>query len=813
MLRRAVSYMALLLRILKDQSGRSLRAVAAGLRICFETLYRPDSLRWALIVATSFLGALVITPDFFPDASFVVGEVAETTVVSSITFKIMDEAATQRSRDEALKSVRPVYDFDDEVIHDTLSRISTAFSFMREYLNAEAAYRSRKSGDTLETLLAQSHGLLGSGAFRPMDDDTLRTRFQGLLGARVSPSGFALLKSRGFSCSIQTDLRSLIVPVLLRGVVERRDPVLNEGKQGILFRIKSKDSFELVKDVSAISDVKQAISFINSWKNDSVRDTALSRTIRLLAMDLVAVNVTYNPQKSLQNRQKAAESVKPVYFQVSRGAPIIKAGEPVNEGHARMLAGLVKALPPHGQRLIQIGLTFMLAFWMGICVRFCENRFRKNQIGTGDVAFICLLFIGTTCVVRLIASLTLMLPTTSATTWRLPALLAAPVAAGAMLATLRSDARTGFVVAALLSVTAAFAANSPIQLFLFYLVSGIVGLICMTRITDRTSLLRAAMTLGLANVATVVAIKLTSGSLPSASDFREFALAFSGGLLSVCVVYAIASFSELLGHPTSVGLAKMGDLNHPLLKQMALDAPGTYQHSIRVANLAEIAAEQIGADPLLARVAGLYHDIGKTGRTANPSTYIENQGVGEKPRDKRDRIETVAALVSHVVHGVERAKEYGLAQPIVDVIQQHHGTDRVRLPQRRPREKAEGAEDQRYESPRPTTKEAAVVMLANIVEPTCRALPNLTPGSVQKQVKKSAFELFTDGQFDESPLTLKDLDVIIRSFTRTLLEMRAGFSVCVRGAGTHHKLLYREPSNIETRDIQSRIGDNLPATT
>jgi len=207
---------------------------------------------------------------------------------------------------------------------------------------------------------------------------------------------------------------------------------------------------------------------------------------------------------------------------------------------------------------------------------------------------------------------------------------------------------------------------------------------------------------------------------------------------------------------------------------MALDAPGTYHHSIVVGNLAETAAELIGANPLLARVGALYHDIGKVGKKTKPYYFIENQNRGNNPHDKLEPSMSALILVAHVKHGVEKAREFRLGQPIIDVIEQHHGTSLIKYFYNKALERADKthqlvSEDKyHYPGPRPRSKEAALVMLADVTEAACRTLPETTPAQIQKRIQTLIMGLFSEGQLDESTLTLKDLHAITRSFVRSM---------------------------------------------
>jgi cyclic-di-AMP phosphodiesterase PgpH len=231
---------------------------------------------------------------------------------------------------------------------------------------------------------------------------------------------------------------------------------------------------------------------------------------------------------------------------------------------------------------------------------------------------------------------------------------------------------------------------------------------------------------------------------------------------------------EPLGYTTNIKLLEIANLNHPLLRELSLEAPGTYHHSIMVGNLAEAAAELIGANPLLARVGGLYHDIGKVGNKMKPSYFIENQDPGSNPHDKLEPSMSALILVSHVKNGVEKARAHRLADPIIDIIQQHHGTNLIKFFYNKALEKSakdhQQVQEDKYHYPgaRPQSKEAALVMLADITEATCRTWTDPTPAQIEKRVKALVDGMFNEGQLDQSTLTLKDIHAMTKSFVRAL---------------------------------------------
>jgi len=343
-----------------------------------------------------------------------------------------------------------------------------------------------------------------------------------------------------------------------------------------------------------------------------------------------------------------------------------------------------------------------------------------------------------------------------------------------MLMALMVDARIAFMMAALAALAACLSVEGDIYLFAFYLLGGVAGIQGMSHITDRTSVLRAGLVVGLINVVAVLAIKMALGQFTRIQDFYDLGLGFVGGVLSGLLVSGLAPLLEPLGYITDVKLIEIANLNHPLLKEMALRAPGTYHHSILVGNLVEAAAESIGANPLLARVGAYYHDIGKVGPKTRPSYFIENQGRGPNPHDRLEPSMSALIRVSHVKHGVEKGREHKLGKPIIDLIQQHHGSSLIKFFYNKAVERA-GKNGQavpedkyHYPGPRPSTKEAALVMLADVVEAACRTLTDPTPARIQKRVHELIMGLFNEGQLEQSNLTLQDLHAITRSFVHSL---------------------------------------------
>ncbi|MEW6349344.1 MAG: HDIG domain-containing metalloprotein [Thermodesulfobacteriota bacterium] len=730
--------------------------------------------RWALVVGTSLTMAFIMAPRSLSIDDMTVGEPAGETVISPITFKVVDQAATNKNRDEVLRSVRPVYDFDDEMVLNVESRIRDAFNFMRTYLAKEAEYQVQGPKKPREKPAAPKATGQVQEPFALLDEKSLIVRFDNVLGAAVSPATFNALKSTGFDTRIQRDLNSLVVPILLKGVVQSRELVEREGKKGILLWMKSRDKLEPLNDLSTIFDLKEAANFINAEDKESLRNPEVASAIRRVAKDLIEVNIIFNRDRSAAVKKEALESVKDVSFQVNTGEPIIKEGEPVTEAHLRKLEGLRKANPPHGRYVILVGCMLCFVILLRLSFYFAEKHLQLARENNRDLALFCLLMVGTAILVRVNLCLSPSLSPAGEAMNTRSLLYAAPVATGSMLMALLVEIRVAFLFAALAALSSTFVAEGDAHLFAFYFISGIVGLHGMSGSSDRTSILRAGLVVGLVNMLSIIAIKMALGHFTKWEEIYFIGLGFLGGLFSAMLVMVLSPLLEPMGYVTNVRLLEIANLNHPALKKMAMEAPGTYHHSMMVGHLAESAAEQIGANPLLARVGAYFHDIGKVGKKTKPIYFMENQVPGMNPHDKLEPSMSALIIQSHVKHGVEKAREFRLGQAISDIIQQHHGTNLIRIFYNKALEKAgknpqSVTEDKyRYPGPRPRTKEAALVMLADVVEAACRALHHPTPHAIQKRVETLVMAQFVEGQLDESTLTLKDLHAITRAFVRAL---------------------------------------------
>lgn len=487
----------------------------------------------------------------------------------------------------------------------------------------------------------------------------------------------------------------------------------------------------------------------------AVRDAALERR-ELLSVVVQAVmrpNLIPSPEKIERARQEAVRAVADV--RIREGQIIIRRGDQVEMEHVLLLQdlGLLDGRPNYG---FMAGMLILLALLFALVAVYLHQHRRgifENDAQLALLGIVVLLVTGLAKVGTFIA-------------WEGTGFLV-PVGLAGLLVTLLVDSQVAIVITIMTSamVSALFGLDG--RVFVVALAGGLAAVYSVSKVSQRSDLTRAGFIVGGVDFVTMV----TLGLLRSDAFLLQYSfLGVLNGIVSAVGTIGLLPYLETLFRITSsLRLLELSNPNHPLLRKMLMEAPGSYHHSILVGNLAEAAAEAIGADPLLVRVGAQYHDIGKTKR---PYFFVENQFGGENPHDKISPTLSTLIIISHVKDGVELAKEYQLPPVIIDFIREHHGTDLVKYFYQKALENAHGEavdeRDFRYPGPKPQSKETALVMLADGVEAAVRSLSKPTPGRIEGLVRRLIKERLDGGQLDESNLTLRDLDKIAEAFVRVL---------------------------------------------
>ncbi len=344
-----------------------------------------------------------------------------------------------------------------------------------------------------------------------------------------------------------------------------------------------------------------------------------------------------------------------------------------------------------------------------------------------------------------------------------------PIPLGAMLVTLIFDFHTAIIFSFVVSLIIGIWVNEPLYM-LYGLIGSLTAAFCAINCKKRSSLIKGGFYVSAVNIITVVIIHLIKEDFFSPSAFSAIFFAASSGIIAAAIVLIILPLIEyVFGVTTDISLVELLDLEHPLMHNLMINAPGTYHHSVIVANLAGSAAEAVGANPLLARVSAHYHDIGKI---KMPEYFVENQAGTISKHEKLTPHMSSMIITSHVKEGIELAKQHKLPSVVIDILRQHHGTTSIAYFYQKAKEQATDLppmpEDYRYHGPKPQTRVAALVMMADAVEAASRSLIDPTPARISALVEKIINNIFLDGQVDECELTLKDLSEIKKRFTHIL---------------------------------------------
>ena len=481
---------------------------------------------------------------------------------------------------------------------------------------------------------------------------------------------------------------------------------------------------------------------------------------RELAGDLaaahIAANLAYSPDATSAARQAARANVDPVQVTVQRNEAVVRAGDPISTLDYEKLTEL-GLTEPAGDLLPLIGNALLAALLavllVGFLWRFQPAIWHRPR---SLILFLLILFVSA-AMLRLAGD-------------RSIAAYLVPTSAAVMLTGLLLGGAAGGAMAMGLAVVAGLTNSADLGPVVYAAAGGFASLVIILQAERLNAFVRAGLVLAMVNVTVVVAFSLLEGL-----DATGVAQLASAGLVNAAlsVVLAIGGFAVLgnvFGILTVFQMLELANPSNRLLRRVLLETPGTYHHSVMVGNLAERAAETIGADPLLARVAAYYHDIGKM---KNPLAFIENQAGGPNLHDDLNPETSARIIAAHVRDGVELAQEYRLPPQIAAFIPQHHGTSVMGYFHGKALEASEEADADRYRypGPKPQSREAAIVMLSDGVEASVRSLPQKEDAEIREMVDRIVDGRLADGQLDDSNLTLRDVERIRGSFVEQLLGM------------------------------------------
>jgi len=658
------------------------------------------------------------------------GDIVLKAVYAPFDFKIkgdIDYKAIEDVRNEAISAVPPVYLIDNFVREGIMDKASLFFNSIRELKNDA----DRESG-----LVKIKE------AISPYN-----------VPLSIIDSVIELKDLQAFSA----EAVKIIDYVMNTGVISDADlSFLNKGLTKTVALIDKSGNTEQVKfvtDLAPFSDIRKRLGLMLV----SLKDKKEKALLIDFVSALVSPNLIYQEEETSFRKQAAIAKIKPVYetIEVKKNELILNKGERILKNHMAKLEA-IEQYEPYSVRLAAFfGIALIIFLFMLLLIFYIEFYEPDLIVGNKELVLlssICIL-------ITITAKIIVISP------W--PSNLI-PASAASMLIALLLNSRLAIITTCFLSIIIGMISGVRLDIAAVSVVGGMVGIFSVRNVRRRSQLITAGFIVGFSNMIYFIGMGLIN-SLDFHTYMTEAFIGLANGLISAIIVTGILPiFETIFKTITDISLLEIADLNHPILKEMVIKAPGTYHHSLVVGNLAEAACESIGANALLARVSAYFHDIGKIEK----AEYFSENQTGDSMHDKLSPTMSSLIITNHVKTGAELAERYGLNKRIVDIIKQHHGTGLVFYFFRRALEK-KGGEDVfeqgfRYPGPKPQTKEAACVLLADSVEAASRTLDDPTSSSIQGLVKKVINNKFIDGQLDECELTLKDLEKIAEVFTHIL---------------------------------------------
>ena len=737
----------------------------------------PYLVRAGLIIILSIAAVFLAFP--MPESynlSLFVGDIADRDVKADRDLMVLDRTATDEKKESVRRKNLNVFDLDDQASDRASRMVKDFFSRGRQILEAPPVtapvFEKQDEVDDPD----------------PYELNQLKQRINAAFNfAPDNPTFDALVQMRFSNLAEHTILR-LMTDLLDQGIAAEKGILLEQPPAGIIVRrLKSKqeDRVPYAAVFPSLEGARRLVKERTFLYSDDFSASEL-KALTTLAQALLHPNLTYNDAETQRRKQAAVEQVAPVFFQVKKGEMIIREGERVDEVARQKLEVLATKADRKDWLGKAGGVGALTAVFLLVTSLVGAKVCRKIKISQRDLIFVSVLLL----LNMLLAFTANQVGEAMGRGWpgihKSTIFYLAPMAASGMLAAIFLGALPGIFFSIMASAMSALIFDRSLGLFFYSFLGTIAGVAGVTQVRERGQVTKSALRVSLVNMGVALALEAVSGSAFARGPFFDLLAALVSGTLSgVMVTGLVPLFEMVFGYVTNIKLLELANLDRPILRELMVQAPGTYHHSVIVGAMVEAAAEAIGANPLLAKVSAYYHDLGKMNK---PLYFVENQVSGVNKHEKLAPSMSALILMSHVKDGVELARKHKLSPEIVDIIRQHHGTSLISFFYQKAKNcRAEdqpeiNIEDYRYPGPKPQTREAGLVMLADAVEAASRSVPDPNPARIQGMVQKIINNIFSDGQLDECELTLKDLHEIARSFNKILTGI------------FHRRIAYPEPA-------------------
>ena len=667
-----------------------------------------------------------------PD-EFEVGRVAERDVVAEHPVTYEDKEATLRRQEAQERLVPAVYLYD--------FRIS----------------------DDIKNIWKQFSSLVDASLDVPPDAfiQTIQTEFPGYF----SRDALDLLYTDPERSELLNQASAVLDSVLERGIFNIPGSSMDQLNQEVLEIIRQSGARAERERVplSSIVTRENINEAIESRMKSGYADPNYHYLIPVLLGPFVKENVIYSPEDTIQRIIETRSKTEPVIKYIDQGSKIIKKGFIITEEDMLALGALNMSRRNDIGSIFSRVLLLLLLLWF--MMFFCGKRIMGRNLTDPETYLICVLsalYIAGSVLTRELSLGPALVPVS----------IVLPTALVVMLPSILIHPRLALIMAISLPLGALISGAYTIPSFIFALVSGVTASFVLPSAEKRMDLLKAGFIIAALNCAAMAAILLGQHAEAGLYPVLLFWAAFNGIASGMLVLGFLPPLEHVLNAATSFRLIELSDLNEPILRRLFTTAPGTYSHSIMVANLAETACQDIGANAILARVGAYYHDIGKM---ENPYYFVENQ-TDHNPHDEIAPRLSATVIRSHVKLGVEKARQLGLPREVTDIIAEHHGNSVItwfyskalKQEAKNSKKVSISEEDFCYQGNPPRSRESAVVMLADVTEAAIRTLDKPTTARMEKFIQDLFDSKVEHGQLARSELTFQDLETIKKAFVRVL---------------------------------------------
>jgi putative nucleotidyltransferase with HDIG domain len=715
----------------------------------------------ALAIATMVRGFQLQT---LPE--YQVGEIAGGDVRAFQDLSYEDIQATAGLRKAAQERTPAIYVLDVERISDQEMRITQAFAAARRILSEQQVAPQGK--------LARNQ----------------QARILLLLGKEleniIPPESLQILLDQRFDSALEAKIQKILDNPLRSGIVADGEAFRQHLKRGILVRDKTSAFEKPLGDSSRVRTLDAAKEYLRQLHLELAELPAPARAKILGWLDAFLIPTLIYDAKENENRQAAAAArVQPSEIEVKKGKVLVRSGEEVTARAVEEIGALRKLQKPRPIAGQILGLSILVAGLLYAIWRyfvFHQKHYRKIRT-YGMLVITVLLLVATAT--RLLTGLVDIVRAGMAghflqNSADLYAVL--PFACAALLATLLVDLNVGLVVSMTIAVLVGLIYGNTYY-SVYALLGSLAACFSVKQYRERAVIFRSGLAVGSVNALTLTGMHFVRQEpVLSADSLILLALAMISGILASALSATVLPFLESgFKITTDIRLLELSNLNSPALRRLSFEAPGTYHHSLMVGNLAEAAAQAIGANPLLAQVGAYYHDLGKM---LKPEYFTENQRSSENKHDELTPAMSCSIIAGHIQGGLELAKAAGIPEAVRDMIPQHHGTRIMKYfyEKAKGRKNPEDPEiqeaDFRYPGPKPQSKEAAILMMADSVEAASRTLSDPSPDQIQGLIDRLVGDVVADNQLDECNITIREIQTIKESFFKVI------------GGVHHHRIDY-----------------------